>query len=89
MSLRWLLRSLLTLAVVASAIGVVGSRQQQRDAFAQLSRLEAARDELDIEYDQLQLEVATLADAGRIEHQALTKLNMRFPEAADVIVVTP
>ncbi len=89
MSWRWLVLSLLTLAVVVSAIGVVYSRHQHRVAFAQLSALERSRDELNIEFDRLQIEIATLADTGRIEQQAASKLGMRFPEAADVVVVRP
>ena len=89
MSWRWLALSLLTLAVVVSAIGVVYSRHQHRVAFAQLSALERSRDDLNIEFDRLQIEIATLADTGRIEQQAVSKLGMRFPEAADVVVVRP
>mgnify|MGYP000901360045 CR=1 FL=1 len=89
MSVRWLLLSMLTLLAIASAIGVVQSRQQHRDAFAQLSRLEKARDELNIEFDRLQLEIATLGDAGRIQEQAANRLQMRAPVAADVVVVVP
>ena len=89
MSWRWLALSLLTLAVVVSAIGVVYSRHQHRVAFAQLSALERSRDELNIEFDRLQIEIATLADTGRIEQQAASRLGMRFPEAADVVVVRP
>ncbi len=89
MSARWLLLSLLALVAVASAIGVVQSRQQHRDAFAKLSRMELARDELNIEFDQLQLEIATLADGGRIQDEAGRRLGMRAPEPADIVVVTP
>ncbi len=89
MSARWLVLSLLTLVAVASAIAVVNSRHQHRVAFARLSTLEHARDELNIEFDRLQIEVATLADNNRVEQQAAGKLGMRFPEGADVIVVTP
>lgn len=87
MSLRWLLLSLFGLVVVASAIGVVYSRHQHRVAFAQLSALERARDELNIEFDRLQIELATLADTGRVEQQAASKLGMRYPQAGDIVVV--
>jgi cell division protein FtsL len=89
MSLRWLAVSLLGLMVVISAIGMAWSRHQHRSAFAQLSQLERARDELNIEFDRLQIEVATLADTGRIEQQASTRLGMRYPEAADIVLVKP
>ncbi len=89
MSARSFVLSLLMLVAVASAIGMVQSRQQHRDAFAQLSRMEHARDELNIEFDLLQLEIATLADAGRIEEQARKRLGMHPPEQADTVVLTP
>lgn len=89
MSWRWLALSLLTLAAVVSAIGVAYSRHQHRVTFVQLTALERSRDELNIEFDRLQIEIATLADTGRIEQQAASRLGMRFPEAADVVVVKP
>ena len=89
MSLRLLGISLLTLVLVASAIGVVHSRHQHRLAFAELSRLERVRDELNIDFDRLQIEIAPLADIARIAQQAMRQLDMRFPEAADVVVVKP
>ncbi|MCX7556483.1 cell division protein FtsL [Xanthomonadaceae bacterium JHOS43] len=89
MSWRWLVLSLLTLATAVSAIGVAYSRHQHRVAFAQLSALERARDELNIEFDRLQIEIATLADTSRIEQQAASRLGMRFPEGAEVVVVKP
>ncbi|TXI31055.1 MAG: cell division protein FtsL, partial [Ottowia sp.] len=42
-----------------------------------------------IEFDRLQLEIATLGDAGRIQEQAANRLQMRAPVAADVVVVVP
>ena len=54
MSLRLLLVVLLV-ANVASAIAVVHARHQHRQAFATLTRLEHARDELEIEFGRLQL----------------------------------
>lgn len=89
MNLRWLILSLLTLATIVSAIAVTYSRHQHRVAFADLSKLERERDELNIDFDRLQIEVATLADIGRVEQQAVQQLGMRFPDAADIVVVQP
>lgn len=89
MNLRWLILSLLTLAVVVSAIAVAYSRHQHRVAFAELTTLERDRDELNIDFDRLQIEVATLADMGRVEQQATQQLGMRFPDATDIVVVQP
>lgn len=88
MTLRWLL-ALLVAADVATAIAVVQARHEHRQLFVQLSRLERARDELNIEFGRLQLEQATWAESHRIDQVARTRLGMGFPEAEDVVVVQP
>jgi cell division protein FtsL len=89
MSLRSLALALLVLGVIASAIGVVYARHRHRQAFIQLSALERARDELNIEFGRLQLEQATWAETGRIEQVARDQLGMRTPQAAEIVVLTP
>ena len=79
----------LLLATIASAIGVVYSRHRHRQLFVELTRLEHARDELNIEFGRLQLEQATLAQATRVDQEARGRLGMKFPEAADSVVVRP
>ena len=79
----------LLLCTIASAIGVVFMRHRHRQLFVELSRLEHARDELNIEFGRLQLEQATLAQATRVDQEARGRLGMKFPEAADIVVVRP
>ena len=79
----------LLLCTIASAIGVVFMRHRHRQLFVELSRLEDARDELNIEFGRLQLEQATLAQATRVDQEARGRLGMKFPEAADIVVVRP
>ena len=86
MSLRVLV-ALLVLANVASAIGVVFARHEHRQLFIQLTALEKARDELNIEFGRLQLEQATWAESNRIDQVARERLGMKFPEAGDIVVV--
>ena len=88
MSARWLL-ALLLAANVATAIAVVQARHQHRQLFVELSKLERARDELNIEFGRLQLEQATVAESNRIDQIARLRLGMKFPEAGDVVVVRP
>ena len=88
MSLRLVL-AVLVLANIASAIGVVHARHQHRLLFVDLSRLEKARDELNIDFGRLQLEQATWAESNRIDQVARARLGMKFPEAADIVVVQP
>jgi cell division protein FtsL len=63
-----LLLVILLVATIASAVAVVHKRHQHRQLFVELSRLEQQRDELNIEFGRLQLEQATLTQAGRVDH---------------------
>jgi cell division protein FtsL len=81
--------AVLTLATMASAVGVVYARHRHRQAFIELSTLERQRDELNIDFGRLQLEQATWAETGRIEQVAREQLGMKFPEGADIVVVKP
>jgi cell division protein FtsL len=88
MSLRALV-VLLVLANIASAIAVVFARHEHRQLFIQLTALEKARDELNIEFGRLQLEQATWAESNRIDQVAREKLGMKFPESNEIVVVRP
>ena len=89
MSLRHFLLLVLSVAVIASAIGVVWSRHQHRQAYIALSTLENERDELNIEFGRLQLEQATWSEANRIEQVAGARIGMRFPTDEDIVVLQP
>ena len=88
MSTRLLLAVLIA-ANMLSAIAVVFARHEHRQLFIQLSKLEKARDELNIEFGRLQLEQATWAESNRIDQVARTRLGMVFPESGDIVVVRP
>ncbi|WP_425481474.1 cell division protein FtsL [Luteimonas suaedae] len=79
----------LLLANVITAIGVVHARHQHRQLFVELTRLERARDELNIDFGRLQLEQATWAESNRIDQVARQRLGMKFPETADIVVIRP
>ena len=82
-----LLVAVLIIACVASAIGVVYARHQHRLLFVELARLEKSRDELNIEWGQLQLEQSTWSDANRVEQVATRELGMVFPAPQDIVVI--
>ena len=88
MSLRWRL-ALLLAANIASAVLVVHARHQHRQQFVELSKLEKARDELNIEFGRLQLEQATWAESNRVDQVARNRLGMVFPQAAEIVVIRP
>ena len=83
------LLGVLIVANVATALLVVRDRHEHRQAFVALTRLERARDELNIEFGRLQLEQATWAESNRIDQVARTRLGMKFPAAGEIVVVQP
>ena len=84
-----LIVAVLVIANVICAIGVVHARHLHRELYVQLTRLERARDELNIEFGRLQLEQATWAESNRIDQVARTRLGMKFPAAGEIVVVQP
>lgn len=84
-----LLLTALVVANVATALAVVHARHQHRQLFVQATRLEAARDALNIEFGRLQLEQATWAQSNRVDQVARDRLGMKFPEGAEIVVVRP
>ncbi len=88
MSLRDVVLLLLLGLVAVSAVAVVFARHQHREGFIELMRLEKQRDELNIAFGQLQIEQAMWAETNRIERIAVDKLGMKFPEGAEVVVVS-
>ena len=77
------------IVLLGSALGVVYSKHEARSRFNDLQRLTRERDELDIEWGQLQLEQSTLATHGRVEQAARDQLRMTIPQAGDLRIVQP
>ena len=85
--IRGLLLAVLVLANVASAPLIVRDRHEHRQAFVALTRLEKARDTLNIEFGRLQLEQATWAESGRVDQVARVQLGMVLPRTEDTVVL--
>jgi cell division protein FtsL len=84
-----LLVAVLWVAVLASSLGVIYAKQEARNRFNELQKLTKARDDLDIEWGQLQLEQSTWATHGRVEQVARDDLRMVIPQAGDLRIVQP
>ncbi len=80
---------LLAFAVVITAFGVVVSRQKARQAYKELVRLEQVRDELEVEWGRLQLELGTRATLANVEKKARKELGMTMPAIGDAVMVLP
>lgn len=79
--------ALLTVAVLACAVGVVYVRNQSRVRFVQLQALQAERDRLNIEWGRLLLEEGAWAAHGRVEKVARERLDMAMPAPGAIVTV--
>lgn len=75
--------------VVVSSLGVVYSKHQGRKLFVELQALGEARDSMDIEWGQLQLEQSTLTMQGKIERAARERLGMVSLTTDRMVIVRP
>lgn len=80
---------LLVAAVIGSALGAIYAKHESRKLFVELQDLTAVRDEMNIEWGQLQLEQSTWATHGRVEELARSKLRMLTPLPEDIYIVKP
>lgn len=79
---------LLFILITASAQGVIYSKHQSRQLFAELQRIQQAQDALHHQWTQLLLEQGTWASYSYIEHHARSNLDMVTPSPADIIVIS-
>ncbi len=79
----------LTFAVVCvlSALALVYTKHESRKLFVELETLTHERDQLNIEWGQLQIEQSTWSTHARIEQVATEDLSLTRPEATDIYVI--
>lgn len=79
----------LALALIATAIGLVYTKHNNRSLFSESQKLVAQRDRIEIEWRRLQLEQASLTTHARVENIARTRLQMSLPNAKAIVMVRP
>jgi cell division protein FtsL len=79
----------LWVAVLSSAAGAVYCKFRARQLFIQLEKMSTARDNLDIQWGQLQLEQSAWSTHALVESVAGKKLHMTMPPAKDIVIVQP
>jgi cell division protein FtsL len=94
--MRWLTPKVLSILIpvlwvvaLASAAGAIYSKHRSRELFIELERLNARRDNLEIEWGQLQLEQSAWSTHAFVERVASTKLRMEMPPPREIEIVTP
>ena len=72
---------------VLSALALIKTKHESRKLFVELERLTDERDELNIEWGQLQIEQSTWATHARIEQVATDELSLVRPESTEIFVI--
>jgi cell division protein FtsL len=80
-----LLPLVLALLVMISALAVVQVKHRNRNLTTQLEVLRIEHERLDLEWAQLQLEEATLAQHGRVDELARSQFEMVDPVDYQII----
>lgn len=81
----WL--AFLIVAVITSGIAVIYAKNQSRALFVELQQARLQRDEADMDWGRLQLELATKGALGRVMQIADERLQMQVPQAGQIVVV--
>jgi len=72
---------------VLSALALVYTKHESRKLFVELEALTHERDDLNIEWGQLQIEQSTWATHARIEQVATDDLALVRPDASEIYVI--
>jgi cell division protein FtsL len=72
---------------VMSALALIYTKHESRKLFIELEQLATERDELNIEWGQLQIEQSTWATHARIEKVAAEQLSLARPQATEIYVI--
>jgi cell division protein FtsL len=72
---------------VMSAMALIYTKHESRKLFVELEGLTTERDELNIEWGQLQIEQSTWATHARIEQVATRDLSLARPKSTDIYVI--
>ena len=83
----FLLTIVLAIVCVMSAMALVYTKHESRKLFVELESLTTERDELNIEWGQLQIEQSTWATHARIEKVATEELSLVRPEPSEIYVI--
>ncbi|MEJ2172911.1 MAG: cell division protein FtsL [Woeseiaceae bacterium] len=76
-----------SIVCVLSAMALVFTKHESRKLFVELEQLTQQRDDLNIEWGQLQIEQSTWATHARIEQVANDDLSLVRPQPTEIFVI--
>jgi len=74
---------------LGSAAGAIYCKHRAREMFVELERLNGRRDNLEIEWGQLQLEQSAWSTHAFVERVASTRLHMAMPPPKEIEIIAP
>jgi cell division protein FtsL len=80
---------ILWVAALGSAAAAVYIKHRSRQMFVELERLDTRRDNLQIEWGQLQLEQSAWSTHAFVERVASAKLHMAMPPPKQIEIIAP
>ena len=80
---------LLWVAALGSAAGAIWCKHRARETFVELEAVNARRDNLEIEWGQLQLEQSVWSTHAFVERVASAKLHMAMPPPKEIEIIAP
>ena len=83
----FLLVAVFVVVCALSALAIVFTKHESRKLFVELEGLTTERDELNIEWGQLQIEQSTWAAHARIERVAVEEMSLIRPRSEDIFVI--
>jgi cell division protein FtsL len=81
--------AVLWVGALGSAAGAIYCKHRAREMFIELEQLNARRDNLEIEWGQLQLEQSAWSTQAFVERVATSKLHMAMPPPKEIEIVAP
>jgi cell division protein FtsL len=81
--------AVLWVGALGSAAGAIYCKHRAREMFIELEQLNARRDNIEIEWGQLQLEQSAWSTQAFVERVASTKLHMAMPPPKEIEIVAP
>ena len=89
MSKLKIITGIMFVVVVFNALAVVYVKQQSRDLYAEVRKLQKLQDDLVIEWGKLQLQHSTLTNPNYVEQVAQKKLKMTSVNQPEYVVLKP
>lgn len=77
------------MTLVMSAMAVIYVKYHTRLMFIEIQKQEAALDQYEVEWGQLQLELTTLTEENQLELLARDKLKLVVPQRDKIIYIKP